>query len=134
MGKSVERIRSKCADDTAFHCVFHEAKSIIQKACIDYPDKKLIVSFNGGKDATVVFYLVCAALAMALLKQKASTTEQEMQSVLKKRVGLLYFESQDAFSQVTTFVHAIAKAYVADCCCFLLERIKRHTRRDERML
>lgn len=108
------RLQVECERDPEFQRVVTEAKGIIRRAYSEYPKKSLVLSFNGGKDATVVFHLVRVVLASIFIEQHHGddVADATIEKALQDQIALLYFESSDAFPQVTEFVHATALEYV----------------------
>ena len=67
---------------------------IIEKCFDQFTVDETFISFNGGKDCTVLLNLICSFC---------------VQRKYKQRVKLLYFQEAGAFPEVDEFINDIAK-------------------------
>lgn len=79
-----------------------------------FPLESLALTFNGGKDACVVFYLVRAAVAAAVRRrQPPEATREETTAAVAaalRRVAVLYFAPRhgEEFPEVAAFMEEVA--------------------------
>lgn len=65
------------ANKSTLDVIEHEAVYFIQQIVKEYPERKPVVSFSGGKDSTVVSYLVRKALGINEISHMFSDTTME---------------------------------------------------------
>ncbi len=95
-------------ENPAFHTVCQQSIDIIQQAFHDFPH--LLVSFNGGKDATVVWHLVRLLYAKQMWTEGGmDISDEEIDARWKTVCSCVYFEQEDVFPEVTTFVHDLVQ-------------------------
>ena len=108
-GRAIETLRSRV----------RAALELIGSVLALFPLESLALTFNGGKDACVVFYLVRAAVALAvrqhqrqrLAEQQEEETEAEAEAVAAalRRVAVLYFIPRHGeFAEVQAFMAEVA--------------------------
>ncbi|KAL7477951.1 hypothetical protein ACHAW6_003738 [Cyclotella cf. meneghiniana] len=77
----------------------------------------MVGSYNGGKDACVIFHLMRAAHAnccRALLEQQ----QQQQQQFIIPRPRVIYFQHLDEFPSVTSLLHSTVTKYDAEMLAF----------------
>jgi FAD synthetase len=90
------------ASDKALRRHLQHALDLISSLLTLFPLEHLALTFNGGKDACVVFYLVRAALAL-----RGVTSKGEL-----ARVKVLYFAPKHGeFPEVTSFMEEVAATF-----------------------
>mmetsp|Transcript_11187 Transcript_11187/g.20662 ORF Transcript_11187/g.20662 Transcript_11187/m.20662 type:complete len:243 (-) Transcript_11187:289-1017(-) len=80
-----------------------ESLKVISDALERYAPEQLALSFNGGKDCTVVLHLI-----RAVLQQKYSKEESHMRF---SKLKLVYFKKDDDFPEMLDFVESIKEKY-----------------------
>ena len=70
-----------------------EAMDTIQAALRLYEPKEMAISFNGGKDATVLLHLVMAGIAS--MNERWESMEE---------LACVYFEDEECFEEVEEFI------------------------------
>ncbi len=80
--------------------------SVIRDAWNQYGSSGLSFAFNGGKDSTAVLYLI-----IVFLEDMFSATGQVPKYTQLSRLNICYFQIQDEFPEVISFVGDCAKSY-----------------------
>ncbi|KAM3573067.1 hypothetical protein VYU27_004937 [Nannochloropsis oceanica] len=94
--------KGESASDKALRQQLQDALDLISSLVTLFPLEHLALTFNGGKDACVVFYLVRAALAL-----RRVTTKEEL-----ARVKVLYFAPKHGeFPEVTSFMEEVVRTF-----------------------
>ncbi|KAI0088299.1 hypothetical protein BDY19DRAFT_190417 [Irpex rosettiformis] len=91
----------------------HEALEVIEDAIHTFGQDHIAISFNGGKDCTVLLHLIAAAIG------RRTAAGQEC-----KPIPALYIPTPSPFSSLETFIYDAAKAYTLNLFhCFAPPRI-----------
>jgi FAD synthetase len=91
--------------------------SIIQEAIERYTLSGLAISFNGGKDCSVITHLLYLAVADRLRKKleyAAANSSHEFSKTVRQHMGqviALYFETDQSFDEVNAFARSSACLY-----------------------
>ncbi|EKM56724.1 uncharacterized protein PHACADRAFT_254010 [Phanerochaete carnosa HHB-10118-sp] len=80
-----------------------EALGVIDEALDDFGEDRVAISFNGGKDCTVLLHLITAALGRRLSEGQSS-----------KAIPSLYIPVASPFPELEVFIYECAKAYHLD--------------------
>ena len=75
-----------------------ESLSILRKAYDEYPH--LYLSFNGGKDGTVLLHL----MTLLCMEKCVIKTREHLEKEMKNKISILYFQLGDVFTEVDTFL------------------------------
>ena len=70
--------------------------------------EQIALTFNGGKDACVVFFLARAALAQVLEEEKGYPADEEALRQALCRLNMLYFEPKHEFPEIVEFMQEVA--------------------------
>ena len=87
----------------------HSALSCLHDALRLYQSESLILSFNGGKDAAVILYLTCAALAHHY---------DQHPTLRRTRPRAVYFDHPHEFELVQEFTRDVSAAWDLDLWAF----------------
>lgn len=79
---------------------------VIQEAIERYGADNLCLSFNGGKDCTIVLHLIHTTYQRLELGTEASKSNK-----CDKKLLAFYFKSDDSFNEEATFVEQVVKTY-----------------------
>jgi len=105
-GTSVEKLLTKITEVVPEQSIekIREAVVIIHKTLKEYSLDEIGISFNGGKDCTVLLHLI-----YLVILEESSTIEEA-----KRKLGTIltiYFESPAPFQEVDNFMQYAAKRY-----------------------
>ena len=104
-GLALHRLMCERAEaDDEFGVVLRKAMGVCTNAIRLYGPNGVVTSFNGGKDAVAILHLMRAALAQ---HDAAAGTESRLQ--------VIFFEQDDEFPTVNTFVNDTLDAYGLSC-------------------
>lgn len=93
--------------------VVSRSLDVIESALHVYRPEEVCFSFNGGKDSTVVFHMLRAA-CLRRVRADASIPDAEKASgaaSLLQRVRMVYFEVEDNFPEVESFMTEVCATY-----------------------
>ena len=121
----LESVESICSRKTPFGRKVDKAILMIERSFALYGAQHFAISFNGGKDSTVVFHLIRAAIARRCIKSngdvaaEASDLAKQVADELR-RMPILYFEKKGEFPAVLEFIRQTSSEYgfeyrVFDC-------------------
>eukprot|EP00560_Eucampia_antarctica_P005377 CAMPEP_0197836216 /NCGR_PEP_ID=MMETSP1437-20131217/28273_1 /TAXON_ID=49252 ORGANISM="Eucampia antarctica, Strain CCMP1452" /NCGR_SAMPLE_ID=MMETSP1437 /ASSEMBLY_ACC=CAM_ASM_001096 /LENGTH=723 /DNA_ID=CAMNT_0043442225 /DNA_START=216 /DNA_END=2387 /DNA_ORIENTATION=+ len=108
--KLYEEFITGSKDDAYLHPVVQDALEALENAYRLYGPQNVIGSYNGGKDAVVIFHLLRAAHAHYY---HTTSTSQKM---IRPRV--IYFENKDEFPEVEQFLHSTIEKFDCDMLTF----------------
>lgn len=97
--------------DSYIASAVQQSLTVIQDAIRLYGAHSVIVSFNGGKDAVVVLYLVLAVMAHVY-------EEEKTQQSTRYRPRLLYFENDLEFPELLDFLQHVVNHLDLDMIAF----------------
>lgn len=99
----LQRLEEVCRDDHELGELVTSAMTAIERAVAVFGWSQLALSFNGGKDSTVLFHLL-----RAVGLRRVARGEQRVASAADARPAVLpllmvYFDKGDDFSEITDF-------------------------------
>lgn len=103
-----EAIRN--CDDCRLKTRYKSAVYVIQRALALYDIEEVALSFNGGKDSTVLLHLLRAGYYLHK-KEKIDCDEDLKQSQCKFPIRTIYFESPSIFPEISSFTYETAASY-----------------------
>uniref|UniRef100_A0A915E8F8 FAD synthase n=1 Tax=Ditylenchus dipsaci TaxID=166011 RepID=A0A915E8F8_9BILA len=77
----------------------------------DFGPNNVAISFNGGKDCTVLLHLYRRCL------DRYYNGNLNLRSIQKRRLNIFYSQTHDDFPQMIQFIKTAAKRYQADVIC-----------------
>lgn len=96
-------IAKKCNYSEEFTLKLQKSIGVIEQAIMQYGIQQIALSFNGGKDCTLLLYL----LDTTLKRIYASNL-----SILKTKIKTLYVMVSDPFIEIEEFVDECCKRYL----------------------
>ncbi|XP_028161344.1 probable FAD synthase [Ostrinia furnacalis] len=89
-----------CAELPAIDDVLEESEQILRQCFQEYQPEEVFLSFNGGKDCTVLLDLTINIL------REIHKTEN-----IEKRLKVVYFRTKDPFVEIEEFVNEMQRRY-----------------------
>ncbi|CAN0926950.1 Probable FAD synthase [Linum grandiflorum] len=94
------------SDDRRLKTKYNNAIYVIQRALALYPIEEVALSFNGGKDSTVLLHLLRAGYFLHKGEQSCSNG-----GLTSFPIRTIYFESPSAFPEINSFTYDAASRY-----------------------
>nr|CAD7441833.1 unnamed protein product [Timema bartmani] len=88
----------KSSSGNMFSLRISEAVKVLEDCCDKYDSSDVFLSFNGGKDCTVLLHLVCAVFLRKYPGQQ-------------KPINTVYIQYEEPFPEVETFIQETVKRY-----------------------
>nr|CAD7193741.1 unnamed protein product [Timema douglasi] len=88
----------KSSSGSTFSLRISEAVKVLEDCCDKYDSSDIFLSFNGGKDCTVLLHLVCAVFLRKYPGQQ-------------KPINTVYIQYEEPFPEVETFIQETVKRY-----------------------
>eukprot|EP00735_Rhodelphis_limneticus_P006737 TRINITY_DN19170_c0_g1::TRINITY_DN19170_c0_g1_i1::g.2340::m.2340 TRINITY_DN19170_c0_g1::TRINITY_DN19170_c0_g1_i1::g.2340 ORF type:complete len:233 (+),score=8.10,sp/Q6ING7/FLAD1_XENLA/40.10/1e-44,PAPS_reduct/PF01507.14/2.8e+03,PAPS_reduct/PF01507.14/1.2e-21 TRINITY_DN19170_c0_g1_i1:70-768(+) len=95
-----------CQDETFAH-LFDETVEFFSRCVALYSPNELVFSFNGGKDCTVVFHLLRAALAL----HYGDGTSNFDEKLYLRQIHFIYFKEKQPFPEIEEFIRSTSQTY-----------------------
>ncbi|KAL3628473.1 hypothetical protein CASFOL_027519 [Castilleja foliolosa] len=95
----------KESDDIRLKTKYNNAIYVIQRAFALYPVEEIALSFNGGKDSTVLLHLLRAGYYLHMSGNNSEEAE------IKFPIRTIYFESPTVFPEINSFTYDTALTY-----------------------
>ncbi|KDP30682.1 hypothetical protein JCGZ_15557 [Jatropha curcas] len=94
------------SDDRRLKTKYNNAIYVIQRALAIYSIEEIALSFNGGKDSTVLLHLLRAGFFLHKGGQSCSNG-----GLISFPIRTIYFESSSAFPEINSFTYETASSY-----------------------
>ncbi|KAJ1672992.1 NADH:ubiquinone oxidoreductase, partial [Spiromyces aspiralis] len=104
-----KRVEDMIQQPTPFASRLEESMRVVDEALDRYGEDGLALTFNGGKDCTVLLHLLCAAL-----EKRKSVTAPTNGKRRTDRLKCLYVENHAVFPEVEKFVAQSERQYDLD--------------------
>ncbi|CAA0830437.1 phosphoadenosine phosphosulfate (PAPS) reductase family protein [Striga hermonthica] len=101
----------KESDDRRLKTKYNNAVYIIQRALALYSVDELALSFNGGKDSTVLLHLLRAGCYLHAVGKNDRSNLDSGEAGNKFPVRTIYFENPTVFPEINSFTYDTASAY-----------------------
>uniref|UniRef100_A0A0D6R103 FAD synthase n=1 Tax=Araucaria cunninghamii TaxID=56994 RepID=A0A0D6R103_ARACU len=95
--------------DRRLQAKYKQSIYVIERTLSLYSFDDVALSFNGGKDSTVLLHLLRAGYA--LVEAREDGGNEPVWSKPKHPIRTIYFESHGAFPEINAFTYTTAKAY-----------------------
>lgn len=110
-------VEEMVASGSATGCALNESLNTVDRALSLYGWSKLAMTFNGGKDSTVMLHVVRAvAFRRARRELAGSGTPEALEAEARRLLGqmvMVYFDNGDDFEEIMDFTREAA----AECVC-----------------
>lgn len=105
----IDRAIKEC-DDRRLKTKYNNAIYVIKRALALYSVEEVALSFNGGKDSTVLFHLLRAGYYLHE-SEKCHSNGDLGYGDMPFPIRTIYFESPSAFPEINSFTYEIAATY-----------------------
>jgi len=100
------------SSNSSFIIKVQKSLDIIKESFSKYPGDDIAISFNGGKDSTVLLHLIMySAVKLGKLNTLKPTTPIEKIEQGQTWLKAIYFEQPNCFGEITDFTLKIASLY-----------------------
>ncbi|EPS72355.1 hypothetical protein M569_02401, partial [Genlisea aurea] len=96
-------------DDKRLKRKYDSAIYVIRRALALYSVEELALSFNGGKDSTVLLHLLRAGFYLHKSREDSSSCTTEDAEIFP--IQAIYFESSSAFAEINSFTYDMCSIY-----------------------
>ncbi|KAL8516713.1 hypothetical protein ACS0TY_015101 [Phlomoides rotata] len=100
----------KESDDTRLKTKYNNAIYVIQRALALYSVEEVALSFNGGKDSTVLLHLLRAGYYLHMAGKNLSVGDPGDADITFP-IRTIYFESPTVFPEINSFTYETASTY-----------------------
>nr|XP_016438579.1 PREDICTED: FAD synthase-like [Nicotiana tabacum] len=104
----IDKAIRECAD-SRLKTKYSNAISVIKRAFALYSIQEVALSFNGGKDSTVLLHLLRAGYFLHRAEESCSQDVVDGENTFPIRT--IYFESASAFPEINSFTYEAAATY-----------------------
>ncbi|KAL6519367.1 hypothetical protein OROGR_018687 [Orobanche gracilis] len=98
------------SDDTRLKTKYNNAIYVIQRAFALYSVDEVALSFNGGKDSTVLLHLLRAGYYLHNAERRLSSMDL-VDDGMTFPILTIYFETPSTFAEINSFTYDIASIY-----------------------
>ncbi|BGO89906.1 hypothetical protein NBRC10512_003745 [Rhodotorula toruloides] len=113
-----QRVYALAREDSRLGTKVREALDIVERALDEYGLEQIALSFNGGKDCTVLVHLLAAAILRrhnpALIDSPSSASSPSTSSSSLPPIPTIYVRCPSPFPQVEAFVSLCARWYALE--------------------
>ncbi|KAL8040377.1 hypothetical protein ABFX02_10G093800 [Erythranthe guttata] len=100
----------KESDDVRLKTKYNNAVYVIQRALALYSVEEVALSFNGGKDSTVLLHLIRASYYLHVAGKNPSVRDSE-DTEIPFPIRTIYFENPTVFPEINSFTYETASTY-----------------------
>nr|GMC86336.1 FAD synthase-like [Ipomoea batatas] len=108
----VDKAIREC-DDRRLKTKYNNAIHVIKRALALYSIQEVALSFNGGKDSTVLLHLLRAGYYLHEA-ERCHPNGDLGNGEITFPVRTIYFESSSAFTEINSFTYEMAAKYVSN--------------------
>lgn len=117
LSDSLDQLNKRAHKDDPLGIKIRDAMRLIQDALDEYGEDHVAISFNGGKDCTVLIHLLAGCLYARHQANKRTSTDSDLSSNPNSQASLyppipaIYITAPLPFSKLETFVDSSARLY-----------------------